>query len=235
MSKKVLIVDDEESIVELLKFHLAKEGYDVITASDGKTALERAKRERPDLIILDIMLPEMDGFEVCQNLRKESIVPILMLTAKTDEIDKVVGLQIGADDYVTKPFSYREVIARVKALLRRQEMGGAPGNGAQKDSVLRHGDVAIDLERFEIRVRGEKVELTPKEFELLKVLMANKGKVMSRDFLTQKIWGYEYDGDTRTVDVHVRRLRQKIEEDPANPKYIETVHGIGYRFKETSP
>ncbi|MBE3574999.1 MAG: response regulator transcription factor [Firmicutes bacterium] len=229
--KKVLVVDDEPAIVELIKYHLEKEGFEALVAYDGAEGLAKARSEHPDLIILDVMLPKMDGFAVCQTIRQEQTVPIILLTAKGEEFDKVFGLQLGADDYVTKPFSYRELLARVKALLRRQEMDAA-GNGAPaKDEVLTIGDVRLDLSRHAVTVRGAPVDLTPKEFDLLYVLAANRGRVMTRDFLLQKVWGYEYEGDTRTVDVHVRRLRTKIEPDPANPTYIETVHGVGYRIR----
>lgn len=229
----ILVVDDESHIVELVKFNLEKEGYHVITAENGKEATEMAKMKKPDLIILDVMLPEMDGYEVCRIIQKDSEIsdtPIIMLTAKCEEIDKVLGLEIGADDYVTKPFSPRELLARVKARLRRtakQKPETDDGKG-----TIRMDGLVIDPERFEVQLAGTRLDLTPKEFQLIRFLAKSPGKVLTRDFLLENIWGYEYIGDTRTVDVHIRHLRQKIESDPANPKYIETVRGIGYKFKE---
>jgi len=229
----ILVVDDESHIVELVKFNLEKEGYHVITAENGKEAAEMAKMKKPDLIILDVMLPEMDGYEVCRIIQKDSEIsdtPIIMLTAKCEEIDKVLGLEIGADDYVTKPFSPRELLARVKARLRRaakQKPETDDGKG-----IIRMDGLVIDPERFEVQLAGTRLDLTPKEFELIRFLAKSPGRVLTRDFLLENIWGYEYIGDTRTVDVHIRHLRQKIESDPANPIYIETVRGIGYKFKE---
>lgn len=223
----ILVVDDEEPIQELLKFNLEKEGYEVITADDGPEALKTIEEKHPDLVVLDIMLPGMNGLEVCTQLRMNprfSDLPVIMLTAKGEEIDKVLGLEIGADDYITKPFSPRELLARIRARLRRLK----PAEGGNE---LLCGDLRIDLERFSVSIRGEYVELTPKEFELLRVLAAHPGKVYSRDELLERVWGYEYAGDTRTVDVHVRHLRQKVEKDPSNPEYIETLRGIGYRLK----
>lgn len=234
MSKPtILVVDDERHILELVKFNLEKEGYGVIVASDGLEAFNIAKAERPDLIILDVMLPEMDGFEVCRMVQREQEIgetPIIMLTARSEEIDKVLGLEIGADDYITKPFSPRELLARVKARLRRTS--GKQNLSQEGQETIRLDNLTIDSERFEVFRDGSRLELTPKEFELLKFLAKSKGRVLTREFLLEQIWGYEYIGDSRTVDVHIRHLRQKIEEDPANPKYIETVRGIGYRFKE---
>ncbi len=230
--KKILVVDDEAPILELVRFNLEKEGFAVITASDGEDGLRRARSEAPDLVILDLMLPGIDGIEVCQQLRRETNVPVLMLTAKTEEFDRVLGLSVGADDYVTKPFSPRELVARVKAQLRRRDMDLEETKARDASGRIRVGDLVIDTARFEVEVRGVRTELTPKEFELLRVLVANRGKVLTRDFLLEKVWGYEYGGDTRTVDVHVRRLRQKIEEDDSRPTYIQTVHGVGYRFRE---
>lgn len=230
--KKILVVDDEAPILELVRFNLEKEGFAVITASDGEDGLRRARSESPDLVILDLMLPGIDGIEVCQQLRRETNVPVLMLTAKTEEFDRVLGLSVGADDYVTKPFSPRELVARVKAQLRRRDMDLEETKARDASGRIRVGDLVIDTARFEVEVRGVRTELTPKEFELLRVLVANRGKVLTRDFLLEKVWGYEYGGDTRTVDVHVRRLRQKIEEDDSRPTYIQTVHGVGYRFRE---
>lgn len=232
MAKKILVVDDEAPILELVRFNLEKEGFSVITASDGEDGLRRAHSEAPDLVILDLMLPGIDGIEVCQQLRRETNVPVLMLTAKSEEFDRVLGLSVGADDYVTKPFSPRELVARVKAQLRRRDMDLEETRARDASGRIHAGDLVIDTSRFEVEVRGVRTELTPKEFELLRVLVANRGKVLTRDFLLEKVWGYEYGGDTRTVDVHVRRLRQKIEEDDSRPTYIQTVHGVGYRFRE---
>ena len=225
----ILVVDDEEPIQELLRFNLEKDGYLVRVAKDGQDALNHVLNEQPDLIVLDLMLPGMDGLEVCRKLRsnpKFQQIPIIMLTAKGEEIDKVLGLELGADDYMTKPFSPRELLARIKARLRRinsQEEADA--------QIIIRGELRVDVTGFRVHVRGEETELTPKEFELLRVLVAHPGKVYSRDELLERIWGYEYDGDTRTVDVHVRHLRLKVERDPSNPEYIETLRGIGYRFK----
>ncbi|MBI2267035.1 MAG: response regulator transcription factor [Armatimonadetes bacterium] len=223
--EKILVVDDERNIVELLKFNLEKEGYEVVTAYDGFEAVKMAKEERPDLIILDLMLPGQGGLEVCRILRKEMKVPIIMATAKGEEIDKILGLELGADDYVTKPFSPRELIARVKAILRRTSVR------MEDQDELAYKELIINLARHEVRVKGDVIDLKPKEFELLKLLATNAGKVFTRDFLLEQLWGYDYLGDTRTVDVHVRRIRQKIEEDAAMPKYLKTVHGIGYKFQ----
>ena len=234
MSKPtILVVDDERHIVELVRFNLEKEGYRVITAQDGKEACSLASAEKPDLIILDVMLPEMDGFEVCRVIQRDSTisdVPIIMLTARTEELDKVLGLEIGADDYITKPFSPRELLARVKARLRRSAKKSP--KLPDDNGVIRTDGLVIDPQRFEVSLEGEKLDLTPKEFELIRFLARSPGRVLTRDYLLENIWGYEYLGDTRTVDVHIRHLRQKIESDPANPQYIETVRGIGYKFKE---
>lgn len=224
----ILVVDDEEPILELLKFNLEKEGYQVRVAKDGPEALNCVEKDQPDLLVLDVMLPGMDGLEVCRQLQlnpKFRQIPIIMLTAKGEVIDRVLGLELGADDYMTKPFSPRELSARIKARLRR--INTSDGS----DSELVRGELRIDVKGFRVHVKGEEIELTPKEFELLRVLVTHPGKVYSRDELLERIWGYEYDGDTRTVDVHVRHLRLKIENDPSNPEYIETLRGIGYRFK----
>jgi phosphate regulon transcriptional regulator PhoB len=225
----ILVVDDEEPIRELLRFNLEKEGYLVCVAKDGQEALKHVENDQPDLLVLDLMLPGMDGLEVCQKLRsnpKSQQIPIIMLTAKGEEIDKVLGLELGADDYMTKPFSPRELLARIKARLRR------PNSQEEADArIIIRGELRVDVTGFRVHVRGEETELTPKEFELLRVLVAHPGKVYSRDELLERIWGYEYDGDTRTVDVHVRHLRLKVERDPSNPEYIETLRGIGYRFR----
>jgi len=226
---KILIVEDDRNLLDTLKYNLRKEGYDVITAVDGAEALDVARRDKPDLIVLDLMLPKMSGFEVCRILRKDMIVPILMLTAKTDETDKIVGLEIGADDYMTKPFSLRELLARVRAMLRRAKMAEAqPGAG---ERVLGVGDIEVDTARHRASKRGTVLELTPKEFDLLAFLARNEGLVFSRDKLLEKVWGYDFAGDTRTVDVHVRWLRQKIEVDPDNPEHLITVRGTGYKLE----
>lgn len=231
MAKKILVVDDEASIVELIRFNLEKEGFSVLGGYDGEECLRKARAEAPDLVILDLMLPGIDGIEVCQQLRRETTVPIIMLTAKAEEFDKVLGLSVGADDYVTKPFSPRELVARVKAILRRQSMNLERSRAEKANGQTRIGRLVIDTDQFEVWARGKRIELTPKEFDLLRVLVANRGKVLTRDCLLERVWGYEYAGDTRTVDVHVRRLRQKIEEDDSRPVCIQTVHGVGYRFK----
>lgn len=226
--EKVLIVDDEEHIVELLDFNLKNSGYETFTASDGITAAKIAKEEKPNLILLDLMLPGMDGFDVCKEVKKEKDLKntsIIMLTAKGEELDKVLGLELGADDYITKPFSVRELLARVKAVLRRTAVFTEEENDVYESKNLK-----VDFERHEVIVRGNKVELTLKEFELLQILIKNKGKILKREMLLDKIWGYEYIGETRTVDVHIRYLRKKIEEDDKNPKFIETIRGVGYRF-----
>jgi two-component system, OmpR family, alkaline phosphatase synthesis response regulator PhoP len=224
--EKILVIDDEEHILELIKFNLENNGFKVITAANGIDGLKLARIELPQLILLDLMLPGMDGYEVCKEIRKDNSIshlPIIMLTAKSEELDKILGLELGADDYMTKPFSIRELLARVKAVLRRTTT-------QYTDKSYKFGNVAIDFQKHEVLRNEEKVELTLKEFELLEILIKNKGRVMTRDFLLDKIWGYEYIGETRTVDVHIRHLRQKIEEDDKNPKYVETIRGIGYRF-----
>jgi len=224
---KVLIVEDDQSLTAALKYSLSKEGYDVANAVDGSQALDIARAEKPDIIILDVMLPKMSGFEVCRVLRKEMTVPILMLTAREDEADKVVGLDMGADDYMTKPFSVRELLARVRAMLRRAEMQ-APKSAGQ---VFRAGGIELDVARHTVAKNGAPVALTPKEFDLLAFLVQNKGLVFTREHLLEKIWGYEFAGDTRTVDVHVRWLREKIEDDPGHPSYLVTVRGAGYKLE----
>jgi len=243
MIRKILVVDDEQVLVETMAYNLEQAGYLVTTAADGSTALEAARRETPDLIILDIMLPEMDGLEVCRQLRRESntaMTPIMMLTAKGDEIDKVVGLEVGADDYVTKPFGRRELLARVRALLRRADYPSAsddhaaqepPSEVPRPNRELVEGPLRIDLAGRRVNCRGQDLELQPKQFDLLTYLVRNRGTVLTRDQLLQNVWGYDYVGDTRTVDVHVRWLREKLEEDPANPRLIQTVRGVGYCFR----
>ena len=236
-SQKVLVVEDEPSLVDTLAYSLSRQGYEVKTATDGATALEIARRERPSLIVLDVMLPTLDGFEVCRILRQEMSVPILMLTARSDEVDKIVGLEVGADDYLTKPFSMRELIARVKALLRRvrlvrEEMATEGKNElvVPPSERLVFDDLVIDLGRREVSCRGQSLHLKPKEFDLLVFLARNRGMVLSRDLILERVWGWDYDGGSRTVDVHVRWLREKLEADPSSPTRIVTVRGIGYRF-----
>ena len=218
-SDTILAVDDEVHILELISFNLKAAGYHVVTALTGEEALKRCEVEKPSLVLLDIMLPGIDGLEVCRRLKGN--IPIIMLTARGDEVDKILGLELGADDYITKPFSVRELAARVKSLLRRV----APQQESEPQT-LRAGDIMIDITNYEAFKGGEKLSLTLKEFELLKVLVLSRGKVLTRDFLLDRIWGYEYYGETRTVDVHIRHLRQKLGEEP----YIETVRGVGYRF-----
>lgn len=226
MKRKILIVDDEKNIVDILKFNLRKEGFDTIEAYDGKQALDMFESEKPDLILLDIMLPEYDGFTVCKKIRQTSNVPILMLTAREEEVDKVLGLELGADDYVTKPFSPRELMARVKANLRRV----VEDTQKVQSEILVCGDLTIDINRYEIKRGDEVIELTLREFELVKFLAMQKGQIFSRESLLEKVWGYEYYGDVRTVDVTVRRLREKLERIPGKPEYILTKRGVGYYF-----
>jgi len=229
MSDKILIVEDDPNLLETIKYNLRKEGYVVVTASDGEQALEATRREKPDLVILDIMLPKLNGFEVCRILRKRMTVPILMLTAKADETDKIVGLEIGADDYMSKPFSMREIIARVRAMLRRAKMAEAPK--ATGPAIIKIGEIEVDIARHRASLAGAVLTLSPKEFDLLAFLAENKGLVFSREQLLEKVWGYEFAGDTRTVDVHVRWLRQKIESDAGHPRYLLTVRGTGYKME----
>ena len=226
---KILVVDDEASIVTMLAYNLKKEGYDVVTAEDGEVALEKFESENPDLLLLDIMMPKMDVYEVCRKIREKSNVPIIMLTARADEVDKVVGLEMGADDYVTKPFGNRELIARVKANLRRSDI--APVTNNEKDGNNQvYGDLNIDFDRYEVTKRGEVINLTLREFELLTFLATQTPTIFTRENLLEKVWGYEYFGDVRAVDVTIRRLREKIEDDPSKPKYIVTKRGVGYYF-----
>lgn len=230
---KILVVDDETYIVELVKFNLEKEGYRVSVAYDGISALNAVKNDFPDLIILDIMLPRMDGLEVCRTLKQNShykTIPIIMLTAKGEEFDTVLGLEMGADDYIKKPFSPREMVARVKARLRALKILQAEKAIGQKAYVFK--DLIVIPEKYEAFIGERKLELTPKEFELLSLMLSNQGKVFTREILLEKVWGYEFSGDTRTVDVHIRHLRQKLSDDSNYPGYIETVRGVGYRFAE---
>jgi DNA-binding response OmpR family regulator len=233
---KILIVEDEPSLIETLDYSLRRQGYEVVTANDGRKALVSARQQQPDLIVLDVMLPGLDGFEVCRILRQEMNVPIIMLTARTEEVDKVVGLEVGADDYLTKPFSMRELIARVKANLRRvridrEEATNTAGTLNLVTERMVFGDLVIDLSRREVTTQGSVHHLKPKEFDLLVFLARNRGIVLSRDLILERVWGWEFDGGSRTVDVHVRWLREKIETDPSDPQRIITVRGIGYRFE----
>lgn len=237
---RILVVEDDSTLLEMLKYNLIHQGYDVLAVEDGRTGLQLARNEQPDLIILDVMLPVMDGFEVCRMLRKEMSIPILMLTARTEEIDKIVGLEIGADDYITKPFSMRELLARVKAHLRRvesiredhaAESEGSASQQIRTVSTLTFGDLTIDENRREVSLEGKPIRLKPKEFELLLFLARNKGMALSRTLILERVWGWTYDGNSRTVDVHVRWLREKIEPDPGNAVRIVTVRGVGYRFE----
>jgi DNA-binding response OmpR family regulator len=225
--EKILIVDDEEHIIELVELYLSKEGFKVASASDGDSAIEKFLEEKPDLLVLDIMLPGKDGLDVLRQIRKTSEVPVIMLTARESEVDKVVGLELGADDYLTKPFSPRELVARVKAVLRRSK---PPAEAVEE--VLERDGMTIDTRRRRVEVKGSgEVELTAKEFDLLFVLASNPGIVLTRDRLMEKVWGYEYIGDTRTVDVYIRHLREKLADNADKPRFIETVRGVGYRFK----
>lgn len=235
MERKILIIEDEQNIVDILKFNLQKEGFETIEAYDGATGLELALTANPNLILLDVMLPQMDGYEVCRKIREEhSQVPIIMLTAREEELDKVLGLELGADDYMTKPFSMRELTARVKANLRRVTPANQDkGIKAQPDNLIISGDLTINTERYEAIKNKKVLDITLREFELLKFLATQPDKIFSREKLLENVWGYEYYGDVRTVDVTVRRLREKIEDDPSLPKYIITKRGIGYYFNKT--
>ncbi|WP_077623749.1 response regulator YycF [Sediminibacillus massiliensis] len=229
MSQKILVVDDEKPIADILKFNLEKEGYDVVCAYDGDEAIELTEKENPDLLLLDIMLPNKDGNEVCREIRKNHTMPIIMITAKDAEIDKVLGLELGADDYVTKPFSNREVIARVKANLRRQQV--VPEDNAKANKDIKIGSLVIHPDAYTVTRDGSQVELTHREFELLHYLAKHIGQVMTREHLLETVWGYDYYGDVRTVDVTVRRLREKIEDNPSTPVWIVTRRGVGYYLR----
>ncbi len=224
---RILVVEDEETLAEAISFLLSKEGFDVAVAASGPEAVEVFDKSGADLILLDLMLPGLSGTEVCRQIRTKSSVPIIMLTAKDSEIDKVVGLELGADDYVTKPYSSRELIARIRAVLRRGEIQDAGGD----ESTLEVGPVRMDTDRHVITVNGEQVAIPLKEFELLEFLMRNAGRVLTRVQLIDRVWGNDYVGDTKTLDVHIKRLRAKIEEDPANPVFIQTVRGLGYKLE----
>ena len=234
MAETILVVEDEPALQETLAYNLKNSGYAVVTASDGRAGIDAARRHRPDLIILDVMLPEVDGFEVARTVRKEMSSGIIMLTARTDEIDRVVGLEVGADDYLTKPFSMRELLARVKAMIRRghliREESAQSGAGAPHRR-LTFGDLVIDATRREAALNGEPLKLNPKEYELLLFLAEHKGRLLTRELVLERVWGWDFVGESRTVDVHIRWLRQKIEQDPANPVRIVTVRGGGYRFE----
>ena len=229
-NNKILVVEDDQNLLDTLEYNLRNEQYEVVSAVNGEKAVELARKENPALIILDIMLPKLNGLEVCRILRNEMTVPILMLTARNEEVDKIIGLEIGADDYMTKPFSMRELIARIRAMLRRAEMTAAPP--ASVDSKIVIGTLEIDTERHRITDSGKDLELSPKEYDLLVFLGGNKGFVFTREQLLEKVWGYDYAGDTRTVDVHIRWLRQKIEIDPSQPEKLVTVRGAGYKLAE---
>lgn len=229
--KKILVVDDEKPISDIIKFNLVKEGFHVTVASDGEEALAKVLQIEPDLVVLDVMLPKLDGFHVCRKIREKFSMPIIMLTAKEEEVDKVLGLELGADDYITKPFGMRELIARVKANLRRVDLGAL--DVKEGATVIESGGLIIDLDRYEVKKNLEVIELTLREFELLKFLATQDNQIFTREQLLKDVWGYEYFGDIRTVDVTVRRLREKVEEDSSNPKHIMTKRGVGYYFRRT--
>lgn len=228
-NRKILVVDDEKPISDIIKFNLVKEGFNVITAYDGEEAVAKVKQSQPDLVLLDVMLPKLDGFQVLRKIREQFATPVIMLTAKEEEVDKVLGLELGADDYITKPFGMRELIARVKANIRRAEITPLPEEDGE--AVVETGNLRIDLDRYEVAKSGEVIELTLREFELLKFLVVQDNQIFTREQLLKDVWGYEYFGDIRTVDVTVRRLREKIEDDSSNPKYIMTKRGVGYYFR----
>lgn len=243
---KILIVEDEENIADTLKYNLIREGYEVTVSGDGRKALEVARKENPDLVILDLMLPGMNGLDVCRTLRQHSTVPILMLTAREEEVDKVLGLELGADDYMTKPFSLREVVARVRAMLRRMDMLQNAKTQSQPESaqpvaqaapevftqdIITAGDLQINLTQHTVTMGEKLITLKPKEFDLLAFLARHRGQVLTRETLLERVWDYDYSGGTRTVDVHIRWLREKIESDPSKPHFIHTVFGVGYKFE----
>ncbi|MEX1279581.1 MAG: response regulator transcription factor [Candidatus Sulfomarinibacteraceae bacterium] len=222
----VLLVEDEETLAESVQFALEVEGYEVTSVGDGRDAVTAVGTRAPDLVLLDLMLPGLSGLDVLRTIRRDHQMPVIILTAKDAEADKVLGLELGADDYVTKPFSMRELIARVRSQLRRSRLGGTH----EESLVIRGGDVEMDIDRHEVRVRGDEIALRPKEFDLLFALLARKGKLVTRDTLISEVWGYDYVGDTKTLDVHIKRLRKKVEADPASPALIVTVRGLGYKF-----
>jgi len=222
----ILLVEDEESLADSVRYNLEREGYDVVVAVDGRAAVDRFRSERPALVILDLMLPELSGLDACRMIRQESDVPIIMVTAKDSEADKVAGLELGADDYVTKPFSVRELVSRVRAHLRRAKMTST----VPSEEILESASIQLDVDRHEVRVGGEIVPFPPKEFELLETFMRRRGRLLTREFLIEEIWGHDYFGDTKTLDVHVKRIRKKIEVDPHEPTLLLTVRGLGYKF-----
>ena len=227
-----MVVEDEKSFVEALKVGLDREGFDVKVAEDGLMALNLFRTFKPDLILLDVMLPKISGLDVCKEIRTESKVPIIMVTAKVEEIDTVVGLEVGADDYITKPYRLREVVARMRSLLRRSNWSDET-EGVSEGRVLTVGDIRVDTDKYEIEVRNEIVDFPLKEFELLLILLENVGRVLTRDVLIDRVWGFDYVGDTKTLDVHIKRLRAKVEKDPSKPQSIITVRGVGYKFVNT--
>ncbi len=229
--KLILVVDDEKNILDIIVFNLKNEGYETVSASDGEEAVEMQKKYQPDLILLDVMLPKMDGFTVCKTIRQYSNVPIIMLTARADEVDKIMGLELGADDYITKPFSMKELSARIVANTRRLPSPiTTEASDISEGNIITNGGIAIDCDKYEVRRKGELIDLTVREFDLLKFMAVQPEKVFSREMLLEKVWGYEFYGDVRTVDVTIRRLREKLEEDPGNPAYVMTKRGIGYYF-----
>jgi len=223
---RILLVEDEEALAESVRYSLEREGFEVVIAADGRRAIERFRTSDPDIVVLDLMLPEMSGLDVCRTIRADSTVPIIMVTAKDSEADKVAGLELGADDYVTKPFSVRELVSRIRAHLRRGGMGAT----LPPQDLLEGGPVTLDVARHEVRVDGEMVAFPPKEFELLEALLRRRGRLLTREFLIEEIWGADYVGDTKTLDVHVKRVRRKIEPDPHEPVHLITVRGLGYKF-----
>ena len=227
-----MVVEDEKSFVEALKVGLDREGFDVKVAEDGLTALELFRTFKPDLILLDVMLPKISGLDVCKEIRTESKVPIIMVTAKSEEIDTVVGLEVGADDYVTKPYRLREVVARMRSLLRRSNWSDET-EAISEGRVITVSDIQIDIDKYEVKVRNEILDFPLKEFELLLLLLENAGRVLTRDVLIDRVWGFDYVGDTKTLDVHIKRLRSKVEKDPSKPMSIITVRGVGYKFVDT--
>ncbi len=231
MDKKVLVADDEKPIADIIKFNLVKEGFTVVVASNGEEAVKLFETAKPDLVILDVMMPKMDGFQVCKKIREKHTTPILMLTAKEEEVDKVLGLELGADDYITKPFGMRELVARVKANLRRIDLDEISGQAIVNQ--IESGNLKIDFDRYEVKKGEEIIELTLREFELLKYLASQESQIFSREQLLKDVWGYDYFGDIRTVDVTVRRLREKVEDDSSRPEYILTKRGVGYYFRRT--